>query len=125
MPTQEEPTVLGHTKLRLLSWTVLINYDIMSSMNDKLRTPLELGSTLKGVRHERKLKAVDIAKYSGRSRDVLNRLEKGQDVTVHSLFDILRAMGLCVRIENAGMPTLEEMQARFAAEDDHPDDGTA
>ncbi|MDP2809101.1 MAG: helix-turn-helix transcriptional regulator [Rhodocyclaceae bacterium] len=94
-------------------------------MNDKLRTPLELGETLKCVRQERKLKAVDIAKHSGRSRDVLNRLEKGQDVTVHSLFDILRAMGLCVRIESAGMPTLEEMQARFAAGDGHADDITA
>ncbi|MDP2811888.1 MAG: helix-turn-helix transcriptional regulator [Rhodocyclaceae bacterium] len=86
-------------------------------MDDKLRTPLELGETLKSLRRERKLKAIDIAEHSGRSRDVLNRLEKGQDVTVHSLFDILRAMGLCVRIGNAGMPTLEEMQARFAEDD--------
>lgn len=88
-------------------------------MADKLRTPLELGIALRRVRQERKLKTVDIAEHSGRSRDVLNRLEKGQDVTVHSLFAILRAMGLSLRIENAGMPTLEEMQARFAAEDDH------
>lgn len=97
----------------------------MHYMSDKLRTPLDLGNILKSVRQDRKLKAVDIAKHSGRSRDVLNRLEKGQDVTLHSLFDILRAMGLCLRIENAGMPTLEEMQARFAAEDGHPDDITA
>lgn len=93
-------------------------------MKDKIRTPLELGSALKTQRRDRKLKAVDIAGHSGRSRDVLNRLEKGQDVTVHSLFDILRAMGLCVRIENAGMPTLEEMQARFA-EDALNDDSAA
>ena len=97
----------------------------MSFMDDKLRSLLALGKTLKSVRQERKLKTVDIAKHSGRSRDVLNRLEKGQDATVHSLFDILRAMGLCMRIENAGMPTLEEMQARFAADDGHPDDVTA
>lgn len=97
----------------------------MSFMENKLRTPLDLGKLLKSVRRQRKLKAVDIARHSGRSRDILNRLEKGQDVTVHSLFDILRAMGLCVRIANAGMPTLEEMQARFAAEDGDPDDITA
>lgn len=96
----------------------------MTFMKDKLRTPLDLGVALKTLRLERKLKAVAIAGHSGRSRDVLNRLEKGQDVTVHSLFDILRAMGLCVRIENAGMPTLEEMQTRFA-EDDHDDDSAA
>ncbi len=90
-------------------------------MKDKLRTPIDLGIALKRLRHERKLKAGAIAGHSGRSRDVLNRLEKGQDVTVNSLFDILRAMGLCVRIENAGMPTLEEMQTRFA-EDGRDDD---
>jgi len=92
----------------------------MSFMKDIIRTPLDLGLALKSLRHEHKLKAIDIATHSGRSRDVLNRLEKGQDVTVHSLFDILRAMGLCVRIENAGMPTLEEMQARFNEDGDDP-----
>ncbi|MDP1606055.1 MAG: helix-turn-helix transcriptional regulator [Rhodocyclaceae bacterium] len=92
---------------------------------DKLRTPIELGQVLKSLRQTRKLKAIDIAEHSGRSRDVLNRLEKGQDVTVHSLFGILRAMGLCIRIESAGMPTLEEMQARFDAEGDNHDDGPA
>lgn len=89
-------------------------------MNDKLRTPRDMGIALKTLRVERRLKTIDIAANSGRSRDVLNRLEKGQDVTVHSLFDILRAMGLCLRIENAGMPTLEEMQARFAGDENDP-----
>ena len=93
----------------------------MSYMKDKIRTTLELGDTIKSLRQQHKLKAVAIAEHSGRSRDVLHRLENGQDITVHSLFDILRAMGLCMRIETAGMPTLEEMQARFATDDDeHP-----
>lgn len=87
-------------------------------MIDKIRTPIDLALALKTLRRERKLKAIDIAAHSGRSRDVLHRLEKGQDVTLYSLFDILRAMGLCLRIENAGMPTLEEMQARFAEDGD-------
>ena len=87
-------------------------------MKDNILTPIDLGVALKILRRERKLKAIDIAEHSGRSRDVLNRLEKGQDVTVHSLFDILRAMGLCLRIENVGMPTLEEMQTRFSEDDD-------
>ena len=87
-------------------------------MKDNILTPLDLGAALKILRRERKLKTINIAEHSGRSRDVLNRLEKGQDVTVHSLFGILRAMGLCLRIENAGMPTLEEMQTRFSEDDD-------
>jgi len=85
-------------------------------MKDKIRTPTELGLAIKRIRHERKLKTIDIAMHSGRSRDVLSRVEKGQDITVSSLLDLLRAMGLCLRIESGGMPTLEEMQARFAVE---------
>lgn len=92
----------------------------MSFMEDKIRTGDDLGQALKRHRKERKLKAVDIAAHAGRSRDVLNRAEKGQDITVYALLDLLRAMGLCLRIETAGMPTLEEMQARFAHDDDAP-----
>jgi transcriptional regulator with XRE-family HTH domain len=94
-------------------------------MQDKIHTPSELGEALKGLRKELKLKAIDIAAHCGRSRDILNRLEKGQDVTIRSLFDILRAMGLCVRLEKTGMPTLEEMQARFAADLEDDDNGPA
>jgi len=86
-------------------------------MEDKLSTPSDLGRALKNHRKNQRLKTIDIAAHAGRSRDVLNRLEKGQDITVHALFDILRAMGLGLRIETAGLPTLEEMQARFADDD--------
>jgi transcriptional regulator with XRE-family HTH domain len=85
-------------------------------MEDKIRTPAELGQAIRHLRRERKLKTIEVAAHSGRSRDVLSRAEKGQDITVSSLLDLLRAMGLCLRIEPGGMPTLEEMQARFAAE---------
>jgi transcriptional regulator with XRE-family HTH domain len=92
----------------------------MSFMKDKIRTANDLGHALKLFRQTEKLKAIDIAEHSGKSRDVLNRLEKGQDITVSSLFGILRAMGLCLSIESVGLPTLEEMQARFADENDDP-----
>lgn len=85
---------------------------------DKIRLPTDLGHTVRTERKQRRLRATDIARHSGRSRDVLNRLERGEDVTVSSLLDILRAMGLCLRIEPAGLPTLEEMQQRFAHLDD-------
>jgi transcriptional regulator with XRE-family HTH domain len=90
----------------------------MSVIMDKIRTSVELGQAIKQQRLQRGLKAIDIAEHSGRSRDVLNRLEKSSDVTVHSLLDILRAMGLCLRIEDAGLPSLEEMQAHFQDDDD-------
>ena len=68
-----------------------------------IRIPSDLGREVRRARIAAKLKATAIAKESGRSRDVLYRLEKGDDVTVASLMDILRAMGLTLRLERAGV----------------------
>ncbi len=87
-------------------------------MKDTIRLPSELGQAIATARKASKLKAVDIATRSGRARSVLYRLEQGDDVTVASLFDILRAMGLTLRLEPLGMPTLEEVQRRFEQDDD-------
>lgn len=95
----------------------------MSTIMDKLRLPTDLGKALAQYREDHKLSAVSIASQAGRSRTVLHKLERGQDVTVASLFDILRAMGLCLSLQKAGMPTLEEMQRRFADNDGDPLDG--
>ncbi len=81
---------------------------------DKLKLPADLGQAIAQYRADNKLSAVAIARKAGRSRTVLHNLERGGDVTVGSLFDILRAMGLCLSLQKAGMPTLEEMQRRFA-----------
>lgn len=80
--------------------------------------PSDLGSALKQHRKAHKLRANAISLRSGRSRDTINRLERGGDVTVKSMFDILRAMGLCIRLEPAGMPSMQEMRERFAQDDD-------
>jgi hypothetical protein len=53
---------------------------------------------------------------------VLHRLERGDDVTVSSLMAILAAMGLVLRIERAGLPTLQEMTERFSSLDNDDDD---
>ena len=90
-------------------------------MQDNIRLPTDLGQAIKSARKAARLKTTDIAKASGRSRDVLNRLERGQDVTVASLMDILASMGLALRLERAGLPTLQEMQQRFASDGDDDD----
>ena len=89
---------------------------------DKLKLPIDLGKTIADYRAGNKLSAVAIARKAGRSRTVLHNLERGGDVTVASLFEILRAMGLCLSLQKAGMPTLDEMQRRFADEDDEVDE---
>ncbi|WP_281081590.1 helix-turn-helix transcriptional regulator [Variovorax paradoxus] len=87
-------------------------------MQDKIRLPVELGQAVRRARKERRLKATDIAAHSGRARNVLYRLEQGEDITVRSLFDILRAMDLTIRLEHLGMPTLEEVARRFGQDED-------
>lgn len=90
-------------------------------MNDIIRLPQDLGVAIKSARQSLKLKAIDIASHAGRSRDVLHRLEAGEDVTVSSLLAILNAMGLVLRLERAGLPTLQEMSERFADLDEDDD----
>ena len=97
----------------------------MSFMQDTIRLPADLGQAIRAARKSARLKTTDIAKASGRSRDILNRLERGQDVTVASLLDILASMGLALRLERSGLPTLQEMQHRFAADDDSGAHGAA
>jgi HTH-type transcriptional regulator/antitoxin HipB len=95
----------------------------MTIMQDIIRLPKDLGLAIKGARVAQGIKATDVAKRSGRSRDILNRLERGQDVTVSSLMDILATLGLVLRIERMGLPTLDEMAARFADLEEQDDAG--
>ncbi len=90
-------------------------------MNDTLRVPADLAAAVRQARKAAGLTATDVARRAGRSRDVLHRLERGDDVTVASLMDFLQAMGLVLRLEKAGLPTLAEMTQRFARPDDDDD----
>ncbi len=94
-------------------------------MKDVFRSPRDLGAAIHAARKASGIKATDLARRSGRARSVLYRLERGQDVTVASLLDILRVLGLGLRLESAGPPTLEEVRRRFAddATDDDAGDG--
>jgi HTH-type transcriptional regulator/antitoxin HipB len=90
----------------------------MWRMKDTIRLPVDLGAAVQKARKNGKFRATHIATRSGRARNVLYRLERGEDVTVGSLLDILRAMGLTIRLERLGMPTLADVQQRFAQDDD-------
>jgi HTH-type transcriptional regulator/antitoxin HipB len=60
----------------------------------------------------------ELAERAGRVREVIYRLESGQDVTVSSLFAVLGALRMVMRIEPAGLPTAEEVARRFLDDDD-------
>ena len=49
---------------------------------------------------------------------MIYRLEAGEDVTVSSLLAVLTALGMGLRIERAGLPTQEEVTARFLRDED-------
>ena len=82
------------------------------------RLPDELGALLKAEREKAGLSKSGLALRSGKVREVIYRLEAGEDVTVSSMMAVLGALGLVMRIENGGMPTMEEVAARFAADED-------
>ncbi|MDO9434278.1 helix-turn-helix transcriptional regulator [Hydrogenophaga sp.] len=78
---------------------------------DKINNAADLGRELKALRKRLGIRSVNLARDSGRSRDVLHRLERGDDVYVSSLLDALRGLGYAIRLEKMGLPTLQEMQA--------------
>ncbi|ROZ69412.1 XRE family transcriptional regulator [Ramlibacter sp. WS9] len=90
----------------------------MHRIMDISKNPQELGEAVRRFRRARKLTQVQVSHLSGRSRDILYRLEQGKDVSVSALMDIVRAMGASLELRTAGLPTLEEMRERFAGDDD-------
>ena len=90
-------------------------------MADTIRLPDELGRLLKTQREAAGLSKSELAQRAGKVREVIYRLEAGDDVTVSSLLAVLGALGLAMRIDKAGLPTAQEVAARFA--DDDGDDG--
>lgn len=85
---------------------------------DKIKTERSLGSAIRTLRKREGLTAVAVAKKSGRSRDILHRLESGRDISMSALLDILRATGYAIQLVPAGIPSLEEVRKMFADEVD-------
>lgn len=91
-------------------------------MKDKIRFLSDVGSQVRALRLATQMPTALIAEKSGRSRDVLNRLEKGRDVSLTSLLAILAAMGHTIEIVGLGLPTREEMRRRTLQEMEDDDD---
>lgn len=87
-------------------------------MTDIIRLPGELGDLLRQRREALGLSKKAVAERAGRVREVVYRLEGGEEASVSSLFDVLRALNLAMRLEPAGLPTMEEVAAAFNRDDD-------
>ena len=92
----------------------------MSVMTDKVRLPDELGRQLRAQREALGMSKSELAGKAGKVREVIYRLEAGEDSTVSSLLAVLGALGLVLRLERAGLPSASEVAARFQDDDDAP-----
>jgi len=97
-------------------------YINMQAMADMVRLPDELGHLLKTHREAAGLSKTDLAARAGKVREVIYRLEAGDDVTVSSLMAVLAALGLGLHISKAGMPSMQDVAARFADDGDEGGD---
>lgn len=87
-------------------------------MTDIIRLPDELGQQLRARREALGMNKAELAARAGKVREVVYRLEAGEDTTVSSLMAVLSALGLAMRLESAGLPTAAEVARRFQEEDD-------
>lgn len=87
-------------------------------MTDTIRLQDELGQRLRERREVLGLSKSALAEKAGKVREVVYRLEAGEDATVSSLLAVMGALGLVLRIEHSGLPSAGEVAARFLDEDD-------
>lgn len=90
-------------------------------MTDTVRLPDELGRQLAARRQALRLSKSQLAQRAGKVREVVYRLEAGEDSTVSSLLAVVGALGLALRLEPVGLPTAEEVARRFQMDEDSDD----
>ncbi len=90
----------------------------MQAMTDNIRLPDELGRQLQARREALGLSKTALAEKAGKVREVIYRLEAGEESTVSSLLAVMGALGLVMRMDRAGLPTGNEVAARFMEDDD-------
>lgn len=92
-------------------------------MTDMVRLPDELGNRLRARREALGMSKSELASKAGKVREVVYRLEAGEDTTVSSLLAVLGALGMGLRLERAGLPSAQEVARRFADDGEGDDVG--
>jgi HTH-type transcriptional regulator/antitoxin HipB len=83
-----------------------------------IRLTTDAGQAVRQLRKAQGLRAGDLAKRMGKSRDTLHRLERGEDVSLGTFLAALATLGHAVTLTRTGLPTMEEMARRFAEDED-------
>ena len=82
-----------------------------------IRLPDELGEQLRLHRESLGMSKKELADRAGKVREVVYRLEAGEDTTVSSLLAVLGALGLSMQLERDGLPSAEDVARRFRDDD--------
>lgn len=90
----------------------------MKAMTDNIRLSDGLGRALRDRRRALGLSKSRVAERAGKVREVIYRLEAGEEASVSSLLAVAGALGLVLRLETAGLPTAAEVARRFQDDDD-------
>jgi predicted transcriptional regulator len=90
----------------------------MNDIYNKIRMPDELGKRIREQRKALGMSKSELAQRAGKVREVIYRLEAGDDVTVSSLMAVLAALKLAICLEPAGMPTAQEVARRFMEDEE-------
>ena len=90
----------------------------MADISHEIRLPDELGKRLREQRKALGMSKSELAQRAGKVREVIYRLEAGDDVTVSSLMAVLAALKLAICLEPAGMPTAQEVARRFMEDEE-------
>jgi transcriptional regulator with XRE-family HTH domain len=68
-------------------------------MTDNIRLPDELGAKLRQRRESLGMSKSELADRAGKVREVVYRLEAGEDVTISSLLAVLGALRMVIHLE--------------------------
>jgi HTH-type transcriptional regulator / antitoxin HipB len=89
------------------------------------KIPAELSAQMIQRREQMGLTKKGLADRAGKVREVIYRIEAGQDVTVSSLVDVLRVLGLKLALTPAGIPSIDDVAKAFNEDDDGDGDDDA
>lgn len=80
-------------------------------MSDKVQRPEDIGRRMQERRQALGMSKSELARRAGRVREVIYRLEGGEDCTVASVLAVLAALGLTLKLEPPGLPKTNEPHA--------------
>jgi HTH-type transcriptional regulator / antitoxin HipB len=89
-----------------------------SSLLATPKLPTELSAQVVARREQLGITKKGLADRAGKVREVIYRIEDGQDVTVSSLVDVLRVLGVKLALVPAGIPSIEDVAKAFNEDED-------